>query len=171
MSNIERVLHRLKLSDLRLLQAVVQRGGMAKAAAHLNISQPAVSKAISGLERTLGVKLLDRLAGGVRPTIYGDALLRGNLYVFDDLKQSLRELEFIADASVGEISVGATEPGAAGFVPLVIDEFMQRWPRINVHVVTAIPDLLADRELRGRTIELAIGAMRAIQPSSSSTVE
>ena len=43
---------------------------------------------------------------------------------------------------------------------------MQRWPRINVHVVTANPDLLADRELRGRTIELAIGAMPAIGTGS-----
>ena len=114
----------------------------------------------------MGVKLLDRLSSGVRPTAYGEALLRGSLNVFDDLKQSLRELEFIADASVGEISIGTTEPGASGFVPLVIDEFMQRWPRINVHVVTANPDLLADRELRGRTIELAIGAIPAIGPGS-----
>ena len=43
---------------------------------------------------------------------------------------------------------------------------MQRWPRINVHVVTANPALLADRELRGRTIELAIGALSAIGPGS-----
>src|SRR4051794_25319319 len=48
-----RALRRLKLSDLRLLHAVVQWGGMAKAATHLNISQPAVSKAIAALEHTL----------------------------------------------------------------------------------------------------------------------
>ena len=107
MSDIERVLHRLKLSDLRLLQAVVARGGMAKAATQLNISQPAVSKAISGsFKRMLGVKLLDRLSSGVMPTAYGEALLRGSLNVFDDLKQSLREFEFIADASVGEVPIG-----------------------------------------------------------------
>ena len=62
------VLRRLKLSDLRLLDAVIEHGGMAKAAAHLSISQPAVSKAIAALEVTLGVRLLDRSPSGVEPT-------------------------------------------------------------------------------------------------------
>ena len=71
----DRVLRRLKLSDLRLLQAVVQFGGMGKAAAHLNISQPAVSKAVATLEHTLGVRLLDRGPQGIAATRYGEALL------------------------------------------------------------------------------------------------
>ena len=72
----DRISSRLKVSDLRLLHAVVQSGGMAKAAAQLNISQPAVSKAIAALERTLGVRLLDRNSRGVEATLYGRALLR-----------------------------------------------------------------------------------------------
>ena len=53
----DRVSRRLKLSDLRLLLTIVQWGSMSKAAAHLNISQSAVSKALGELERTLGVRL------------------------------------------------------------------------------------------------------------------
>jgi DNA-binding transcriptional LysR family regulator len=54
------MLRRLKLTDLRLLSAVAEWRGMAKAAMRLNISQPAVSKAIAAMETTLGVRLFDR---------------------------------------------------------------------------------------------------------------
>src|SRR5688572_19038732 len=97
MADIERMLRRLKLSDLRLLQATVEWGGMAKAAAHLNISQPAVSKAIGTLEHALGVRLLDRTSKGVEPTEFGQALLNGGIAVFDELKKSLGRIEFLSD--------------------------------------------------------------------------
>jgi hypothetical protein len=48
--------------------AVVAAGGMGKAADKLNVSQPAISKAIADLEHTLGVRLLDRSRRGVEPT-------------------------------------------------------------------------------------------------------
>ena len=55
----DRIGRRLKLRDLHVLFAVVQWGSMAKAAKHLSISQPVVSKAIAELESMLGVRLLD----------------------------------------------------------------------------------------------------------------
>src|SRR5262245_61308863 len=70
----DRVSHRLKLRDLRLLLSVMESGSMAKAAAHLNLTQSGVSKAIGDLEHTLGVRLFDRTARGVEPTLYGHAL-------------------------------------------------------------------------------------------------
>jgi DNA-binding transcriptional LysR family regulator len=70
----DRVSQRLKLRDLRLLLSVLELGGMGKAAAHLNLTQSGVSKAIADLEHTLGVRLFDRTSRGVEPTIYGRAL-------------------------------------------------------------------------------------------------
>jgi DNA-binding transcriptional LysR family regulator len=155
----DRVLRRLKLSDLRLFHAVVTWGGMAKAATHLNISQPAVSKAIAALERTLGVKLLDRNPQGVEPTIYGKALIKGGVAVFDELKQSIQQIALLAEPDAGELRIGCTEAGAAGFVPSVIDRVSRQYPRIVFHVVTADPETLASRELPQRNVELAIGAV------------
>jgi molybdenum-dependent DNA-binding transcriptional regulator ModE len=62
-----RIWRRLKLRDLETLLAVAQWGSMAKAAVHLSVSQPAVSKAIADMEHVLGVRLLDRSAQGVEP--------------------------------------------------------------------------------------------------------
>ena len=56
---VDRISRRLKIRDLHLLQAVVQWKSMAKAASHLHLTQPAVSKAISELEHAVGVRLLD----------------------------------------------------------------------------------------------------------------
>ena len=72
----DRVRRRLKLRDVDILLAVIQTGSMGKAAGVLNISQPAVSKAIAYLEHTLGVRLLDRSREGVEPTPYGRALIK-----------------------------------------------------------------------------------------------
>jgi DNA-binding transcriptional LysR family regulator len=152
----DRALRRLKLSDLRLLHAVVEWGGMAKAAAHLNISQPAVSKAIAALEHTLGVRLLERHRQGVEPTMYGHALLKGGIAVFDELKQSLQEIGFLADPTVGELRIGCTEPLAAGFLAAVIDDVSKQYPRVGFEIVAADPATLIERDLKQRTIELAI---------------
>jgi DNA-binding transcriptional LysR family regulator len=156
MSPDERTLHRLKLSDLRIFHAVVQRGGMAKAASDLNISQPAVSKAIAALEHTLGVRLLERHPHGVDATIFGRALVKGGIAVFDELQQSVKEIRFLADAQAGELRIGCTEPLAAGFIPELIETLSSRYPRVTFEVVAADPATLIDRELQPRRIELAI---------------
>jgi DNA-binding transcriptional LysR family regulator len=156
MSPDERTLRRLKLSDLRIFHAVVQRGGMAKAASDLNISQPAVSKAIAALEHTLGVRLLERHPHGVDATMYGRALVKGGIAVFDELQQSVKEIGFLADAQAGELRIGCTEPLAAGFIPELIETLSSRYPRVTFEVVAADPATLIDRELQQRHIELAI---------------
>jgi hypothetical protein len=98
----DRIGRRLKLRDLHILSAVVQWGSMAKAATHLSMTQPAISDAIASLEGALGVRLLDRSSRGVEPTIYTNALLKRGLVVFDELRQGIRDIEFLANPTAGE---------------------------------------------------------------------
>src|SRR5215471_3728821 len=124
---------RLKLRDLHVFSTVVQRGSMAKAAQQLGVSQPAVSEVIADLEHALGVRLLDRSAQGIEPTIYGDALLKRSVAVFDELKQSIRDIEFLSDATTGEVRIGSGEAPWFTLLPDVIRRFSQQYPRIDVH--------------------------------------
>src|ERR1044071_5606615 len=101
----ERLASRIKLSDLRLLRAIVDRGGIARAARQLNMTQPGVSKALAAMERTLGVRLLDRGRSGVSPTRYGEALLSGGLIVFDELQQSVARVLYLADPTTGDLRI------------------------------------------------------------------
>src|SRR5215813_497103 len=80
----DRIGRRLKLRDLHILLAVAKSGSMGKAAADLAISQPSVSKAIAEVEHAVGLRLLDRGAHGIEPTIYGRALLQCGVAVFDE---------------------------------------------------------------------------------------
>jgi DNA-binding transcriptional LysR family regulator len=66
------------------VMTVAETGSMGKAAELLSISQPSVSKAISEIERTIGVRLLGRTSKGVETTAYGRALLRRGSEAFDD---------------------------------------------------------------------------------------
>src|SRR5437588_11382 len=121
---------RLRLRDLHVFFTVVQRGSMAKAAQQLKVTQPAVSRVIADLEHTLGVRLLDRGAQGVVPTIYGRALLKRGTVVFDELKQSIRDIEFLADPTVGEVRFGCQESIGAAILPPIIRRFSQQYPGV-----------------------------------------
>ncbi len=124
---------RLKLRDLHVFSTVVQRGSMAKAAQHLGVSQPAVSEVIADLEHALGVRLLDRGAQGIEPTIYGGALLKRSVAVFDELKQSIRDIEFLADATTGEVRIACTQSLEYTLLPEIILRFCEQYPRVEVY--------------------------------------
>jgi len=148
--------NRLKLHELQVLLAVARAGSMAKAAAELAMSEPAVSRSISDMERTLGVSLFDRSSKGVKPTPYGRALIKRGVAVFDELRQGIREIETIKDPTMGEVHIGATSTIAeVGIVAAVIGQMSQNYPRINLHVVEATPEWLF-HELRERSLDLII---------------
>jgi DNA-binding transcriptional LysR family regulator len=129
-----RIGRRLGVRDLHVFFTVVQRGSMAKAAQQLNVTQPAVSKAIGDLEHTLGVRLLDRRPQGVEPTMYGRALLKRGNVVFDELKQTIRDIEFLADPTVGEVRFGCHESVAAAILPPIMEQFSRRYPRVALRM-------------------------------------
>ena len=85
MDRTDRIGTRLKVRDLDILLTVVEFGSMGKAARHLAVSQPVVSRAIAELEHLLGVRLLDRTPQGVEPTVYGRTVVNRGLAVFDEL--------------------------------------------------------------------------------------
>ena len=154
----DRIGHRIKLRDLHVLIAVVQTGSMTKAAESLAISVPVVSKAISDLEHTLGVRLLDRSARGVEPTPYGRALLDSSLAAFDELRQGVEHIEFLSDPRVGEVRIGCPVTMATGFVSAVIDRFAEKYPHITVHLLAA-ESAATYRALEERKVDLAIVGM------------
>src|SRR5262249_34032661 len=153
----ERIGRRLKLRDLHIFMIVAQQGSMGKAAKHLAVSQPVVSKAISDLERTLKVRLLDRTMKGVEPTVYGSALLRRGAIVFDELGHSVKEIEFLADPTAGEVRIASLESLNADFLPAVIDRLGRKFPRLTFHVLSIPAATTQHLEiLYERSVDLAV---------------
>src|SRR4029079_17049051 len=134
MQLIDRIGRRIKLHDLHVLMAVAQAGSMSRAAQLLNTTQPAVSRSIADLEQAIGVRLLERRRYGVELTEHGRAMRDGGVAMFDELRQAVKNVEFLSDPTAGEVRIGTTPPLAASFVSAVIDRLSQRHPRIAVHV-------------------------------------
>jgi DNA-binding transcriptional LysR family regulator len=151
----DRLGHRMKLRDLHVLMAVVQAGSMRKAAAKLNTTQPSISRSISELEDAIGVRLLDRTPQGVEPTEYGRALLDGGAAMFDDLRQTVKNIEFLADPTAGEVRIACNASLATSFLSAVVDRMSRRYPRIAFHVVIKEAESL-HRELSERNVDLLI---------------
>jgi DNA-binding transcriptional LysR family regulator len=165
----DRVRRRLKLRDVDILMSVIQTGSMGKAAAALNMSQPAVSKAIAYLENTLGVRLLDRSRQGVEPTPYGRALVKRGAAMFDELRQGVHEIASLADPTVGEIRMGGSEHTISAIYSPIIHRLSNQHPRMSFHVT--VGDLRTTlRELDARHIDFVVSRMYS-PPSEEHSVE
>src|SRR4051812_40242879 len=155
MDDTERVERRLKLRDLRVLMSVVETGSMGKAAQRLATSQPAISRSIADLEHALGVRLLDRSPRGIDPTPYGRALVARGVAVFDELGQGIKDIEFLADPTAGEVRVGASIAVAVGFVAAVVDRLCRDYAHLSFKVL-ATDSAAAYAALAERKVDLAI---------------
>jgi len=153
----DRIGRRIRLRDLHIVLAVAEAGSMAKASAGLAISHPVVSKTITDLEHTLGVRLFDRKPQGVELTAYGRALLKCGTTVFDEMRQGLKQIESLTDPDSGDLHIGSAEIVMAGLLPAILEKFSPKYPRIRLKVVLANTALLEFRALRERNVELLIG--------------
>jgi DNA-binding transcriptional LysR family regulator len=167
----DRIGRRVRLRDLHILLAVAEHGSMAKASEHLAISHPVVSKTISDLELTVGVRLFDRNSKGVELTLYGKALLNTGVRVFDEMRQGLKQLELLADPTTGELRVGAPEIIMAGLMPEIIKRFSGRYPRMKVQAVLESTPAVQFQQLRERKIDLLIARTSQLSPADDLTTE
>jgi DNA-binding transcriptional LysR family regulator len=150
---------RIRLRDLHVFLTVTQRGSMAKAALDLGITQPAVSRVIAELEHALGARLLDRSSQGVEATLYGRALLKRSGVAFDELKQAIRDIEFLANPNIGEVRIGCPESIVAAILPPVIERLFRRYPGIVPIVSEAVAPSLDFSELRARKVDLVLARL------------
>jgi len=157
---------RLRLRDLHVFSTVAQRGSMAKAAVQLGVSTPTVSEVIADLEHGLGVRLLDRSPRGVEPTIYGSALLKRALIVFDELKQSIKDIDLLSDPTAGEVKIASPLGIAFTVIPHILERFVEQYPRVVLHFDEVASAFVTRdfRELRERRYDLIFERGWSLQP-------
>lgn len=150
---------RLRLRDLFVFFTVVENGSMAKAAALLGVSTPSVSDVIAELEHAVGVRILDRSSKGVAVTPCGQALLARGRAAFDELRQGVRDIEFLSDPAAGDVRIGCPESIAAGFLVPVIERLAARHPRMRFHVEQVYTPNVEFPELEARKIDLVLARL------------
>jgi len=150
-----RISRRLRFHDLQVFFAVVQCGSMAKAAAELGVTQPAVSEVIAGLEDAFGIRLFDRSPQGAEPTIYGRALLKRGIAAFDELKQGIRDIEFLSDPSKGEVRIGCSDAITGTVLAPVVQQLCRDYPDISI-TIEPVTSTLELPELHSRKMDFVV---------------
>ncbi|MCT7354717.1 LysR family transcriptional regulator [Streptomyces sp. 15-116A] len=138
----------MDLTVWRAFVTVCRLGSLSAAAAELQHTQSAVSRQIAGLERQLGVALLERHARGVRPTPAGEVFRRHAVATLNEADRAVRAVRDVRDGvSERPLAVGATPSLAAGIVPSAVRDLLakngpMRW--------SLLPGL--SRDLHGRVV-------------------
>jgi DNA-binding transcriptional LysR family regulator len=127
----------MNLHHLRLFTAVVEHGGFTKAAAALNLSQPAISKSLKELETELNLPLIDRSERGVRLTDAGRALYARARELFGVERIAERELRELRGLKRGVLRIAASTTIATYMLPPVLGRFHFRHPRVRIQVSSA----------------------------------
>lgn len=123
------------LAHLRAFVTAGEHQSFAAAARALHLSQPALSRRISLLEETLGVRLFDRTTRHVELTALGRQFLGQIRNVVADLDRSVVNLHDVAHLEAGDVTVGCVFSAVHHFLPPVIRRFRQLHPHVMVRII------------------------------------
>jgi len=149
------------LRYLRYFVAVGETRNLSRAAAQLNVAQPALSRQIRDLERELGVELLERHPKGVTPTPAGEALIHGAPRILANTVIALERAEATAAGRRGRVVLGALRAFFALGLPSAVQEELRRdHPEIAL-VLQDLDQPELFEQLHAGGIDLGLGAAPA----------
>ena len=149
----------MNLHHLRAFATIVDTGGFARAAARLNVSQPALSRQIRALEGELGVLLFDRIGRRVRLTSEGEDLLRRGRRLLADADSLGEHARSLKSGETGILRVAATPQVIENLLAEFLMQYRRRHPGVEVHLVEDGGVRLHARLERG-DVHLALTAAR-----------
>lgn len=126
---------KLDLTELRAFVAVSELASFRAAAEAIHLSQPALSRRIGKLERTLGVKLLERTTRRVAPTLAGREFARTARALLSEFDGALLAMREVGATPSGEITLACVSSAVQYFLPEVVKTFHARHPRIRVRIL------------------------------------
>lgn len=141
----------MNLEQLQSFVEVARIGHFTRAAAHLHLAQPSLSRQISTLESDLGAELFHRARGNITLTDAGESLLPLAKRMLADADTVRYEMQELAGLKKGRVRLGATPTLCVSLVPDVLASFHAAYPGIDLH--------LTEQGSRGLLDELAEGAL------------
>jgi DNA-binding transcriptional LysR family regulator len=139
----------MNLNHLALFRAVAQEGSFTRGAERAYVSQPAVSKQVSELERALGTVLFERIPRGVRLTEAGELLLGYAQRLFALEADAERALAELRGLERGHLRLGASLTIGAYVLPELLGEFHRRYPGVALSVEIANTEAVEHMILEG----------------------
>ncbi len=125
---------RLRLSLLRVVDAVETQGSLLKASAALGISQPALTKNLQELEDILRLRLFDRHSRGVVPTAAGRVFIQAARRILAHMHRLEEDLDQLDNPEGGTVALGALPVTASGVLPGVLARLKTTHPDISIRL-------------------------------------
>lgn len=149
---------RLKTRQLLLLVALAEEGNIHRAAQVLSMTQPAASKLLKDLEDVLEVPLFERLPRGMRPTWYGETMIRHARMALANLNQAHDEIGALKTGHYGQVGIGAiTSPGLS-LLPAAVALVKQDHPSLRISLDIETSPVLLDRLGQGK-LDIVVGRL------------
>jgi len=148
----------LELRHLAALAAVDRAGSFGRAATELGYTQSAVSQQIAGLERIVGVKLLERPGSARRatPTEAGRTLLRHAVAITARLAAARADIAALRAGESGSLRVGTYQSIGARLLPAVMRRFLEDWPAVEIGLTEPATDAEFATLLENGELDLAL---------------
>ncbi|HWR85692.1 MAG TPA: LysR substrate-binding domain-containing protein [Rhodoglobus sp.] len=159
----------MNLEQLRSFVEVARLGHFTRAAEHLHLAQPSLSRQIAALERDLGAELFRRAPGEVTLTAAGESLLPLARRMLADADSVRREMAELAGLRRGRVRLGATPTLCISLVAEALHAFHDQHPGIELHLSErGSRDLMA--ELAGGELDLALVTTSERRPAPGLTL-
>ncbi len=150
----------LKISSrqILLLNTLGRYGNMRRAAAAMHTTQPSASMLLQQLETRLGVKLFERHPRGMRPTLYGEVLIRYAKSVSHDFEHAENEIAELAKGALGFVRIGSVIGAVPSLLTRRLLAYKSEHPRVRISIEVGTSDTLLPHLVRG-DLDLVLGRL------------
>ena len=161
--HLERWISRkLRLRHIELIAEVYQCRSILKASKRMNLTQPAVTKAVQDIEATLNLPLFERTSRGLNPNLYGEAFARHAKIVLAQLRHAAEELENLRAGYSGHVFVGTLLAASARLLPEAMALLKKERPGVAITVVEGTYDMLIPLLVVG-DLDIVVGRLSEVR--------
>lgn len=145
----------LKFQAIRTFLATVEAGSIRAAARRLNLTQPAISKALKGLEDDLGVSLFTRGTKGIELTDFGRAFQERSITILNEVESAVAEIKQMRGELDSHVQISVSPAAAIQIAPRAIRNFRREFPNTTIRIFEAL-QTMSVKQLRSAEIDLAL---------------
>lgn len=160
--------HRIRLTQLRLLVAIAETGSLQRASEALHVTQPAATKMLRQLERTVGDALVQRGSSGSSVTPLGEMLCKRARLVLAELRNAEGDLGLWHAGAAGHVTVGSLPVATSMLVPEALRQLQAAAPLVSATVIEGSSDAMF-RDLKAGALDLLVGRFYSGQDAELST--
>lgn len=153
--------NRITRSQTRSLIALVEAGVLVRAAGSLGVAQASLQRAIRALERNVMIPIICRTAAGISITPAGMEFGKQMKIALQEIEMGWREMEFARGKSEGRVTVGAMAMGGSVLIGATLDEFIRRYPGVEVKVLPGVALQLLD-SLAAGNVDFVVGLVKTV---------